>query len=851
MGIDSGSTNRWKTARERNRLKARYEIQSRVSQLVQNDDDIMHKEDQSMTTTAPSRRLDDYYSLDEMNMTLKYLQAIIKNDVSTFSITSLARHQNDIRQYKLINGPLPNINFPSSDDDTTLDLSCGVPKQGTISVHQAEYALAQMISTNIPWNNSHTNSHHQQSQPVTLATSKYGRSYLTERLIPYMQYLQSQNDNLTLMEYASLVGRYQIVGLLLLGGVDPTMMRMVNSKCQDGKVIQEGVEQCYYRAKDSARRRVLSYFHCLHTNDELEGEQQQQKQRDGNEFESSTKAVRIPMSIWQYLIRAIVEMRMNGALGSTNIMGQTVYDAANVCSLCHMQHQSSSCHQGRHPMLLNFGAPCNHSYCEPCMWMHLLKHIPHCTDLKSKLVTCPVCNSEFNGFRYCEKGDLNHTRQRGEGVGCDPTTDLSTKEDNGIKIEEKKDEVVLSSTTSTTMLQEREERRLQSYTKFMALAATSTELKSKSQKKHKSSNNQQINQQKFNSKRRKEKDPTHSTWEEALLPMVESQLSRDVRSDRFFKAVSSSSIQLVIIYLNAGIDVDMKNEYGQTPLYIACWKGSIEIVRWLLYFGADVSINANGGSSCHDVARIFGRVDVMELLMQYTDPSIPPFETLLLPLPGRGVGNDNFEVTTLIDSYTDHPGAGACIVDGALTEDQLCFLDLLQQSLPVIEACEEELGGGDKSYSDKSNRPSRSYYCDVDHKIQQMLEGTVEAARQAVTREVGDEDADTTSGVPKSIFQHIRFLKYEQKGGVLPPHVDLCRVDEKSGQRSTHTFILYLTDCTEGGGTALLEHLKTPSVLAVAQPKRGRALIFPHNCPHSGLEVDCVPKVLLRGEVIL
>ena len=121
------------------------------------------------------------------------------------------------------------------------------------------------------------------------------------------------------------------------------------------------------------------------------------------------------------------------------------------------------------------------------------------------------------------------------------------------------------------------------------------------------------------------------------------------------------------------------------------------------------------------------------------------------------------------------------------------------------------------------------------------------AARKASTRK-GDGNGNTS---PKSVFQHIRFLKYERKGGVLPPHVDLCRVDEKSGQRSTHTFILYLTDCEEGGGTALLEHLKTPKVLAIAQPKRGRALIFPHGCPHSGLEVDCVPKVLLRGEVIL
>ena len=134
-----------------------------------------------------------------------------------------------------------------------------------------------------------------------------------------------------------------------------------------------------------------------------------------------------------------------------------------------------------------------------------------------------------------------------------------------------------------------------------------------------------------------------------------------------------------------------------------------------------------------------------------------------------------------------------------------------------------------------------------------MLQGCIIAARQSMPREHDKNDThsfnDTLS--PKSVFQHIRFLKYERKGGVLPAHVDLCRVDEKSGRRSTHTFILYLTTCENGGGTALLDELSSPTVLAVAQPKRGRALIFPHNTPHSGLEVDCVPKVLLRGEVIL
>jgi hypothetical protein len=858
MGIDSGSTNRWKTARERNRLKARFEIQSRVAELVEKKSGRGSGEqfggDQSSNTSDSkssfvksdsehSSRSAAAASLDEANIILKYLQAIIKNDVSTFSVTSLARHQNDIRQYQLVNGPLPNytssaqIDSEVGDSTSFVDLSSGIPKNGAATVEQAEYALRMMISTNIPWrkDNGATRIHLEQSQPSTLATSKYGREYVTKRLIPYMNYLQSCGDNLTLMEYASLVGRHQIVGLLLLGGVDPTKMRLVpteNNKAE--KVIEH-----YKRGGEMARRKVLSFFHCLHTNEGQEQHQQQQWGDWKNEFDSGP-SVKIPMSIWQYMIRAVVEMRINGALNS--VEGYT----ENYCSLCNTQHQS--CHERSQILVLKFGPPCNHSFCEPCIWVHLLQHAPNCTNLKSKLVTCPVCSAEFSGFACCEKGDLNHTRQKEEETS---STKIDGNNGSDIIIEEKKDD---GSTATTVSIQQREQRRFQSYSKFMALPATSTELKLQSRKKDESK--QYSNPQKFNCKRRKEKDPIHSTWEEALKPLLEAQQSRDVRSDRFFRAVVSSSVQLVIIYLNAGVNVDIQNEYGQTPLYIACLKGSVDVVRWLLHFGADVSINANGGSSCYSVARRFGRVDVMELLLQYHDQPIPIGHELSAPC----CDNDSFEVTTLIDQNANHPGAGACVVDNALSEEQLCFLDSLQQSLPVIEACDEELGGkksgGTESLSDSDKsiyRPSRSYYCDVDNSLQKMLEGCILAARQSLSREEENQNDNTTlmSESPKSVFQHIRFLKYERKGGVLPPHVDLCRVDEKSGKRSTHTFILYLTDCDQGGGTALLHHLKNPRVLAVAQPKRGRALLFPHNCPHSGLEVDCVPKVLLRGEVIL
>ena len=40
-------------------------------------------------------------------------------------------------------------------------------------------------------------------------------------------------------------------------------------------------------------------------------------------------------------------------------------------------------------------------------------------------------------------------------------------------------------------------------------------------------------------------------------------------------------------------------------------------------------------------------------------------------------------------------------------------------------------------------------------------------------------------------------------------------------------------------------------VIAAVAPRRGRVLIFPHACPHDGATVVEVPKLLLRGEVVL
>ena len=137
---------------------------------------------------------------------------------------------------------------------------------------------------------------------------------------------------------------------------------------------------------------------------------------------------------------------------------------------------------------------------------------------------------------------------------------------------------------------------------------------------------------------------------------------------------------------------------------------------------------------------------------------------------------------------------------------------------------------------------------------------------------------------------NMRFLNYSLAGSSSPPHVDLSR-RTKDGRRSTHTFLLYLTDCDRGGETRLLRCVNPmilkenetkstvevevalhsdidknvlhstidksvlhpeidKNLLACIEPRRGRLLIFPHNCPHEGAHTISLPKILLRGELI-
>jgi hypothetical protein len=367
------------------------------------------------------------------------------------------------------------------------------------------------------------------------------------------------------MEYASLLGRHGIVGQLLLGGVDPTV---------GGYVAVEDEAETTER-RWTASRQVLGLLHSLNHHED--------------NSQSKEKPPVVPLSMWSYIIRSVVEMRINGGL--VLLLDDSAKDGNATCQMC--QNQA---------FVLIFGPPCHHGFCETCLWNHLVQHVPNCICLTRKVVTCPICHEEFQEFQCCPS--INNLVTGANSIHHD---------NNAIQSELfEMDHESKSDTVSLPQIYE--QRRLDSFAKFMQLPSTSAELKLLTKKDH----------SQFALRRKKMRDPISSTWHQALFPVISNHLSRDVRTDRFFKAVISSP-QVVMCYLQMGMDVNLQNKYGQTPLYVACWRGSVVIVQCLLEFGANPWVVANGGGTCQSVARRFGRMDVLRTLERYCFNDEPRF----------------------------------------------------------------------------------------------------------------------------------------------------------------------------------------------------------------------------------
>ncbi|GMH88174.1 hypothetical protein TrST_g10281 [Triparma strigata] len=65
------------------------------------------------------------------------------------------------------------------------------------------------------------------------------------------------------------------------------------------------------------------------------------------------------------------------------------------------------------------------------------------------------------------------------------------------------------------------------------------------------------------------------------------------------------------------ITVNGVNSKGETPLFVACANGKIEVLRLLIAWGGELMIRANGGVSCSQVAAALGSSECVEEILSY------------------------------------------------------------------------------------------------------------------------------------------------------------------------------------------------------------------------------------------
>jgi hypothetical protein len=414
--------------------------------------------------------------------------------------------------------------------------------------------------------------------------------------------------------------------------------------------------------------------------------------------------------------------------------------------------------------------------------------------------------------------------------------------------------------------------------------------------------------------------PMHELWRQNLGH------SRETRQAALFKAAAEGDCGRLAALIEAGVDVDAENEYGQTALHTAAFYGNFYFVFDLIViFGADWTVRdssgcdiaaiASGGcgidsqrtAAFESIASLFsllsrcgGRTDPrVSRYSRYRDfptdrsARIEAVDVIFRTFRGVHEGDANryvpgasAVVTALVDDcighirvpalspcagrcqikYSDHPGSGSFYVDGLFSEEFLSMLSATHGSIPAAPATKESCS-------------SRTYFFDATRVTARAIEAAVRSVLRAAA---GHEDTGLDAGESNcvAVLPGMRFLHYVNSGGSLAAHVDLAKKDVISGLDSTHTFVIYLSDCAEGGETALLDCLCVPKsrssdgeleedlphhhdfripahmlegrkVISAVQPRRGRLLVFQHLCPHLGNVVRDPPKLLLRGELSL
>jgi len=102
--------------------------------------------------------------------------------------------------------------------------------------------------------------------------------------------------------------------------------------------------------------------------------------------------------------------------------------------------------------------------------------------------------------------------------------------------------------------------------------------------------------------------------EEARIKL--SQMNITYSEDSFFNKVQEGDALAVKLFLQAGMDPNLKNKFGLTPLIVAARAGRLEVVKFLADNGADLQTKLENGNDALDLATDRGNKDIEQFLIK-------------------------------------------------------------------------------------------------------------------------------------------------------------------------------------------------------------------------------------------
>ena len=274
------------------------------------------------------------------------------------------------------------------------------------------------------------------------------------------------------------------------------------------------------------------------------------------------------------------------------------------------------------------------------------------------------------------------------------------------------------------------------------------------------------------------------------------RLSDKIRTritDALFAAARRGDVaRLKRMLIGDGCDVDALDEQGGTAALAAALAGQAAFLEVLRTAGADLGRSSAVAPPHGDVAA----VDAARLA------------------PGPAPA----------DLHVEERAPGVLYVRDCCSAAEVESLARLHASLPVAKAAKLQCG------------LERRHFVDAHRWLDALVRRALPTARVA----------------PRG-----KFVEYVRADSEMAPHVDLSKPAAEcldgTVAATTHTWVLYLRTCANGGATAMLSDVRAgAAVLDEVLPERGALLVFPHRQPHAGRPTCAAdpPKLIARGELL-